>query len=438
MNPSPESQLRSAHLPWHYVVDPLLILTAVWCLISFKIFLVKFGEAGLRPDDLLLLLSFTGLLLTRRVSRTPLSLPLRIYLAYIAVECLSTTWNAFHGRVDFLYSLVFDLRTLEYVAFYFVGYSLMRSGFRITKVVTWYFWTLCILIPTQMVGLVPVPGAFARGRASGNTNGPYELAIVAAFLLCYLAYRKRSFLKGFLALVIIILTASRITLVAASLSLLHVGFVRSRSKKRALAIMLPIVALVGGLYFLSATGVVTINAFERIGNSKSYGISDIREMYALTPTASNAQEYIKGPFEHLNGLDSDSYEGDASGLIRFTRWIVLLKSSFAHPDTILLGLGPSFGSAAVDGYFTRTLVETGFVGSITFGAFLISLLGARRGTNWYFREYVVIMVVSALFIDVFLSYKSMMLLLLWHGMNQYRDPATAEACKPRPDPALRD
>lgn len=413
-------------LPWFYIVDPLLLFTAVWCLFSFKIFLIKFGEAGLRPDDLLLMLSLVGLFLTGRIRRIPLSLPLRIYLAYAGVELLSTAWNAAQGRVSFLYSLVFVLRILEYVIFYFVGYSLAHSGYRISRVVTWYFWTLCAIVPLQMAGILPVPGAFGRLRASGNTNGPYELATVASFLLCYLAYRKRSLLKGVLALVVVLLTASRITLIAAILSLLHFGFTRTHSKAKTLAVALPLLIILGCLYLASVSGYLSIGAFNRIENSKSYGLSDMSDVYAVTPTVSNAKEYFNGPFEDLNGLDPNSFEGDASGLIRFTRWIILLKSSFAHLDSILIGVGPSFGSAAVDGYFTRCLVETGILGLVTFLAFLISLLAGRQGSNWYFREYVVIMVISAIFIDIFLSYKSMMLLWLWHGINQYQRALQAE------------
>lgn len=420
MNDPTDPRPGTSPLPWFYVVDPLLQITVIWCLFSFKIFLVKFGEAGLRPDDLLLLLSLIGLFVARRISRTPLSLPFRIYLVYAGIELLSTAWNAAQGRVSFWYSLIFVLRILEYSIFYFVGYSLARSGFRVSRVVTWYFWTVCAVVPLQMVGILPVPGIFGRARASGNTNGPYELAIVGGFLLCYLAYRKRSLLKGLLALILVLLTASRITLAAVILSMLHFGFTRMHAKVKTLAIALSTATILACLYLASASGVLSVGAFNRIENSKSYGLSDMRDVYAVTPTVSNAKEYFDGPFEDLNGLDPNSFEGDASGLIRFTRWIILLKSSFAHPDSILIGVGPSFGSAAVDGYFTRCLVETGILGLATFLAFLVSLLTARQGSNWYFREYVVIMMISALFIDIFLSYKAMMLFWLWHGMNQYQ------------------
>lgn len=414
---------RPRTFPWFRLVDPLLLVTSVWCLFSFKIFVVKFGEAGLRPDDLLLLLSMAGLMLTRRLRRTPISLPIRLYLVYAGIQLLSTCWNAFTGRVNFIYSLVFVIRILEYLCFYFIGYSLVRTGYQFMRIVTWYFWTLCAVVPLQMLGILPVPGAFARERASGNTNGPYELAIVAGFFLCYLAYRKRSMFKGFLSLVMIVLTASRITLVAAIVSLLHVGFTRAKSKAKTLAIVIPVAVILASIYALAMSGVLSIDAFNRIQNSKSYGIADIRAMYTATDPVSNATEYFNGPFEDLNGIDVNDFNGDASGLIRFTRWIVLVKSSMAHWDSIILGMGPSFGSAAVDGYFTRCFVETGISGLIVFLAFVISLLMIRKGSNWYFREYVVIMVISALFIDIFLSYKSMMLLWLWHGMNQYLVPA---------------
>ena len=414
------AERRTSPVPWSYLVDPLLQFTAIWCLFSLKIFLVKFGEAGLRPDDLLILLSLIGLALAGRFRRTPISLPLRMYLIFAGIEFLSTTWNATQGRVSFVYSMVFVLRILEYVAFYFIGYSLAHSGFRLERATTWYFWAVCLIVPLQMIGVVPVPGDFGPARASANTNGPYEFAIVCCFILCYIAYKKRHFLVGLLAMVLLALTGSRITLVAAALSLLHFGLTRTRSKGKSLIIAVVLAMFGGGFYLASSSGLISIEAFKRLGNSKSYSLSDMGNVYDAIPVVSTATEYYDGPFQDLNGLDTGSFDGDVSGLIRFTRWITLLKASFSHADTILLGLGPSFGSAAVDGYFTRCLAETGILGLASFLVFLISAITTRKDSNWYFREYVAIMAFSALFIDIFLSYKSMMLLWLWHGMNQYR------------------
>jgi hypothetical protein len=203
-----------------------------------------------------------------------------------------------------------------------------------------------------------------------------------------------------------------------------------------LALSSALLVVGGGLYLLSSSGLVHIGAFDRLQNSSSLDASDARAVYDAAPVAKNATDYMEGSFHDLNGLDTANFDGDMSGLIRFTRWLSLLKTNLAHVDSIIIGLGPSFGSAAVDGYFTRCYVETGAVGLLAFLAFLAALVFTHRGSNWYFRDYVLIMIISSVFIDVFLSYKSMMLLWLWHGMNQYRRKTAPDGTRPRREKPL--
>ena len=415
--------LRSLNdsLAWQYLIDVLCKVTLVWCLFSFKIFLVAFGEAGLRPDDLLILLCLFGLIYTGRLRATPVSLPLKLYYVFLGINLLSAVWNSIVGRVNLLYSLTFVLRLFEYLVFYYVGYSLARQGFNLSKVALRYAYALCLVVPLQMIGLVPIPGLFSRERAIGNTNGPYELAIVCSFLLCYLGYRESRRMVGSASLIMIILTASRVTLIASMVSLVRFSLLKSRSKIIMLCLLVLLCVLGIGLYGASSSGLLQVDALDRLSNSKSLAVDDVRTIYDSTPVAQNATDYLEGSFSDVDGIDLSSFDGDLSGLIRFTRWIALIKANLAHVDSILLGLGPSFGSAAVDGYYVRAYVESGLAGLVAFMSFLAVVLWSRQGSNWYFREFVLIMIISGIFIDVFASYKSMMLFWLWHGMNQYRD-----------------
>ena len=429
----PRTKCLNDSIAWRRLIDLLFKVTLIWCLFSFKIFIVGFGEAGLRPDDLLLLLCLAALCYTGRLRRTPLTLPLRLYFGFLVINVLSAAWNSIQGRVNLLYSLTFVLRLVEYLVFYYVGYHLARIGFNFSRVALCYAYTLCALVPLQMLGLVPVPGTFGRERASGNTNGPYELAIVSSFLLCYLAYRERRRFIGAASLGMIVLTASRITLIAGLLSLVRFSLLKSRSKGAVLAAAAMLALLGGGLYAANSSGLVTLGALDRLGNSKSLALDDVIMLYDAAPVAQNATEYYNGSFQDLNGIDVDNFDGDLSGLIRFTRWITLVKANLSHVDSILIGLGPSFGSAAVDGYYVRVYVESGLIGLIAFLSFAGAALWNRRRSNWYFREYVMIMIISAGFIDIFSSYKSMMLFWLWHGMNQYNDrPRPHTASQPQP------
>jgi hypothetical protein len=106
-------------------------------------------------------------------------------------------------------------------------------------------------------------------------------------------------------------------------------------------------------------------------------------------------------------------------MVRAFRWLTLIKSVLMHFDSILIGMGPSFGSAAVDGYYVRVFIESGLIGLVAFFAFLRSLTKSRSDQSGAFREFVIVLIVTASFIDIFASYKTMLFLWLWNGMNEF-------------------
>jgi uncharacterized membrane protein len=75
----------------------------------------------------------------------------------------------------------------------------------------------------------------------------------------------------------------------------------------------------------------------------------------------------------------------------------------------------------------RVFIETGIVGLLLFFRFAKVLASDRTGVLLYFHEYVLILLITACFIDAFTSYKPMILLWLWHGMNQYQGTERADA-----------
>jgi hypothetical protein len=278
-----------------------------------------------------------------------------------------------------------------------------------------------------MEGLIPVPGVF-RGitsRAVGNTNGPYEMAVVAAFLLCYLGYRQRSRINGALSFILVFLSASRITFAVTAFSLVKVALQRLRSRRGLIigvaSLSILIVGLFAALQVSSSSSEVPHGNFERLSTIASTGISldTVSAAYDGAPVYRSSANYLQGEFD-ASGPQADESGGDVSGLTRVLRWTTLIKSALNGLDTILIGLGPSFGSLAVDGYFVRVFVETGVIGLALFIWFAKSLLADSAGSSWAFREYVFIMLGTACFIDIFVSYKPMLLLWLWHGVHQYK------------------
>ena len=420
---------KSAHF------NRVLFAIAAVCLLSFKIIIVPIGSGatGIRIDDFLILIAFFILLYRGDLLSTPRSQAFKLYLLFVAVNLLSTLWNSAIGRVNPLLSLVFDVRLLQYMLFYFLGYALRKAGKSFTGLFVAYCLVMCAVIPLQLSGLTPDVSLFAASRASGNTNGPYEFAAVAGFLLCYLGYKERKLFYGFASIVFVVLTASRVTLLGVVVSLFRVLFRVARRSVASAAIAafssVAAVLLLAGVYMVSSTN-ANGDVMSRISSTSSTVTwSEIQAVYATAPIAENYKDYAQGAFSSACAYGAcDPDRGDPSTLIRLYRWSTLIRSVNSNLSSILIGLGPSFGTEAVDGYYVRLYAETGLTGLVVFFIAVWGLWRAGRGDNWPFREYVVILLFTACFIDIFASYKPMLLLWLWHGSNQYKlDNQTVDA-----------
>jgi len=413
----------------------ILYFILLWCVFSFKFLLGAVGEAGYRTDDLLIALGFMILLLRGDIARIPRSRVLLTYLMFMFICFVSTVWNALLGRLPLGYSLIFDTRLLEYLIFYYLGYVLLESGIVVWRGIKMYFYFLCILVPLQLMNLIPTVSKFQVSRAIGNTNGPYELAVVASFFLCYFLYQERRILNTFLSVVMLLLTASRITFVGAIISTVgRLGY-RGRAFNKALAVAVMLLATVviwKGQELISPDSSVansdntSQSMIDRLNSSSTlFSFDYINTLYTAVPAYSNSRDYGVGAFAMASNFSSQRRE-DVSGMVRAYRWMSLIKSTVANSDSIVIGLGPSFGSAAVDGYFTRVIIESGLLGMLFFIVFLSSLIKQKGGESGAFREYITIMIVSAIFIDIFTAYKPMLLMWLWHGMNEYEARQTEE------------
>jgi hypothetical protein len=409
------------------IIDRILYGIVVWCIFSFRVILIHTAGSGLRIDDVLILIAFLLLLFRGDLRRTTRPLPFNIYLGFVAISVISVAWNAAMGRVDPFISCLFVARLLQYMVFYYLGYRIAKNGIRITRLLSYYLAFLCAIVPLQMLGLLPVLGSFGdiTSRAVGNTNGPYELAAVGAFLLCYLGYSSPKKTKGVFSILLVLLSASRITFIATALSVAKVILWKSRS--RAILILRVVgLGLVGCVAFLvlhstsSNLPGTQDGVIGRLTTAASTGISlnTLGAAYGAAAVYHNSTDYSQGAFSDADA-EANQGGGDVSGLTRVFRWTSLIKSTLNGLDTILIGLGPSFGSIAVDGYFVRVFVETGVLGLLVFCWFAKSVLAWGKTYSWTFREYVLILLVTGCFIDIFVSYKPMLLFWLWLGMQQF-------------------
>jgi hypothetical protein len=416
-------------------IDRIFYGIVVWCIFSFRIILIHMGGSGIRIDDILIFIAFLLLLLKGDLRKTTRPLPFNLYLGFVAVSAISAAWNSAMGRIDPFTSCLFVVRLLQYMVFYYLGYRIAKGGFRITHLLSYYLAFLCAIVPLQMLGLLPVLGSFGdiTSRAVGNTNGPYELAAVGAFLVCYLGYSSPKKTKGIFSLLLVLLTASRITFIATALSAAKITLRKSTSR---VILLLRIAGLgvVGCVAFLvihstsSKLPGTQDGVIGRLTTAASTGISmnTLNAAYNAAPVYRNFADYGQGAF---SDADSEAEEGggDVSGLTRVFRWTSLIKSTLSGWDTILIGLGPSFGATAVDGYFVRVFVETGVLGLLAFCLFAKSVLDWGKKYSWTLREYVLILLITGCFIDIFVSYKPMLLFWLWLGMQQFRSKSTLQA-----------
>jgi hypothetical protein len=405
--------------------DIILYAILVWCILSFKVVLIGVGESGIRADDFLILIALVLLLARGDLGRVKRSRSFNIYLGFVAANIVSTVWNSAAGRISPSLSVFFVIRLPQYMVFYYLGHWVARNSINLSRVLSIYLGMLCVAVPLQMLGLLPVTGAFGgiTTRAVGNTNGPYELAAVGAFLLCYLGYWQKKRIGGLFSVGLILLSASRVTSLATAFSAIKVGLRRVRSRRQRVIGIASIAALViAGIVVVRSTS--GSSAKEQVGivgrlNSAASGtsINTLTEAYNDAPVYATSTDYLAGEFltAFYQGI---SGEGDASGMMRVFRWATLIKSTLGRYDSVLVGLGPSFGSAAVDGYFVRVFVETGLLGLVLFLWFVQSLMKDHAQSSWPFREYMIIMLCTATFIDIFVSYKPMLFLWLWHGMQQ--------------------
>jgi hypothetical protein len=399
-----------------------LYFVLLWCVFSFKIILGGIVEAGLRVDDLLLLIGLVILMLRGDIVRVPRSSALRAYLLFLSISLLSSVWNGIMGRVGLVYSMIFVVRLLEYTVFYYLGYVLVESGVRVWRGLRVYFYLLCIVVLLQTLRVLPTASQFSVSRASGNTNGPYELAAVAAFFLCYFGYRERRKLNTVGAFVILLLTASRITFLGTLMGFIMRFLSRTRSKAQAVAIVVLTVLLIGaGTNWISSqsddnAGSNTLGS--RLKSASSLVSVDYMGVFSSIPMYETSDDYTTGMFLDSGWLAKE-VEADTSGVLRVFRWASLVKSTVSHFDSILIGLGPSFGSAAVDGNYVRVFIETGLLGLMAFLVFLRRMLKQTTKGGGAFREFILVLAVTACFIDIFASYKTMLLLWLWNGMNEF-------------------
>lgn len=392
----------------------LVVLIVGWLLAGPRIELVAAFGSSVRLEDCLL-----GVLLVVVAAHWTRSPALRArrtgVLLLGAAGVLSAAWGTLGGGVSAAPSLLYALRPLEYwVVYPAVLLALERRPraserrfVRMLAVVTVVQVVAAVL--QAALGLSVGFSKFAYDRGAGLTAGPYELGAICAALACYWLWRQTYSLAG-LALVGVVISASRISLLAVAAAAVFVLLARRRAgvdtqvrrspARHRLAVGLAALLAAAGLALSLVWGPALVSgSLDRLeSTSINAEWSAARQLASSGSRLHTSDAYQERAYTDFM-VDIGQYvssAADASTLIRFYRWHLLL-GSWSDPADRVLGLGPSFAGPSVDGAYVRVLVEGGLVGVAAW-----SLLTRRlwsRNTRW-FQAVLVTTLVGGIFIDI--------------------------------------
>lgn len=388
----------------------LLLILSTLFILAPKVDLIKIGSSGLRFEDFVFLAILPVLIWKYRPLRIKTASFLRIYLLFILSSFLSALLNM--GELGPI-GIVFVVRQLQYVVWFLVGMQFARfiSEKSLRKCFGFIALTLTFWYIGETAGVIPKIGRFvgAAGRATLNTSGPYETAIlvVIVFIMAPRVWHRVAMF------IVLLATQSRITTAA-----FFVVWYQMRPSRNTLILA---AAIPLGLLFFTILPNPIKNEDSRFAETQSFSsmITDLENRYRYVPQIGSLAEYRSYAVEGLR--DNVDYRiGDPSFQIRVFKWSLIVKSLGGSASHFLFGWGPGAWGLAVDGHFVRFLGEGGVVGFGLAMLFFACALFAPDAPK-PFRLGFMTMALSCLFIDAATSSKVMSTLWLIAGFYHCRN-----------------
>ena len=184
------------------------VFAFILILFTPKIILIPLGTTGIRIEDFIAFVLFV-IAIADFVERRSLltSCVLLSYIFFISVNFVSSIVNILDGRVEALQSFLFTARLVEYLSFYYLGIKLYESNFNFSYFFKCYIVFLLVIYLLQITGLLNSFNEFSVSRFSGNTNGPYELALLTAVIFFFFIKNNNKYFAC-ITFAILLLTAS--------------------------------------------------------------------------------------------------------------------------------------------------------------------------------------------------------------------------------------
>jgi hypothetical protein len=390
----------------------ILFLLFLAYVLAPKIDLITASGSGVRPEDLITAAAFV--LYACKPQKAVLQVPkhVRVYGIFVGVGFLSALINY---SQEGLVGIVFATRLVEYMVWFFIMYEACQTVSP-RQVRTSLLVVSAILIiwgGLETAGLTNKIGKFtgAEGRLTINTSGPFETSVMLAIL----AYAAQQMIVTPAMMIMVILTQSRITLVAIIASFLAIR---------------PGRGLVLAAMGLFAAAILAGPIMSVLGESRLAKSATPLTMVQLLATEWERVPQVDNPLyfrERFLGGDTviryiGNTRGDVSFKFRAVRWPLVVKSTLYSPLHSLIGWAPGAWGAALDSYYVRVFGEVGLIGTGVFFWWLFAFArGARRDSVSRFSIYMLIVV--AVFIDIFTSSKVMPILWAFAALDHAEHPA---------------
>jgi len=423
-----------------------------------RINIFSFGEAhtaGLRIDDIILFFIFISLIFKGKIFKLNISKSHLIYFSFVFISFLSFFFNNYYED-SYLggTSILYPIRYVEYFVFFVVG-SLIVNHSSFIKIVLYLALYQIIIIIFQYLGFFPAftsTDGINFSVVAGMTGGPWEVSIVLT--LCFAVYVNHfSKLKYLIYsfIIIAVLTyinfyilgsrSSSVTFIVLTFILIclniknfcHNSILNKIIMTLILFISFIIIVLVKPILIESNSDQLNIDCVYSIEKcsynmvlNRSGNLIKLDNYYLLIDFYKFVRTNVgedKIPIGRLynekNNLNkiaqinfSNTNNIDLSWLMRMEKWIYgvsLWQDKLPH--SIFLGIGPGAVGPSFDGSWLRLFVENGIVGLLLIIMFFVHLLMKNL------LNFLPILAISLnmLFIDAFLAYKSVSLILFILG-----------------------
>jgi predicted small integral membrane protein len=317
-------------------------------------------ELTLRVDDFLLLVIgaswFAKTAIKKELGlflKTPLNRP----IAYYFIACvISTVLGVMMGRVKPAAGFFFVMKYFEYFIVYFMAVNHLKEKKQIERfVLTMLFvcFIVCVIGMLQIPSGVRVSAPFEGTEGEPNTLGGYLVLMLSITLGLLLTGGLSKFKAFFYVLVGCVLITLAATLSRTSwISLLPIAFTLFYFSKRKMVIVITLLLLLVSSPFLLPKPVVD-RALFIVGQQREAGQIQIGNVRIDTSTSARIESWKN----------------------------VLLKDFYRNA---IFGYGVT-GYFFLDAQYPRVLIESGFIGLITFfillGAIFKNALLAYRSTD---------------------------------------------------------